>query len=320
MRIRLTCRQYIKTAILPVVSSNPSFRSSCFAAKRSITPKIGQLTNSLPAISLIISQLDTLLTSLRPPPGAAGAEPYVWTLNHLAKSLVRQAETECTVRSGTAYPMGRVVIGLLLRGHDQLGEVLMARIVKKCFWVTGYWPAKDPVRISSFVGEADITGQSHSQADHLKKLGHAPPSASETLSQYSTRMSGLLALYAAILQTSPLEAPQAVPSANVEMVPAHFRPAAGWRLLVLLLRPPLITLEPTPLLLITFLEIAAPSLLELYGRQFQKVLRSLLTDGVRGGRAEMAEKSKGARVRLEIWLEDWEKSGAVEGARGRDCD
>lgn len=147
-RSRASASQHIKQSVLPTVSQNPAYRKDCFTAKRSITPKIGQLTSSLEATTRIIGQLDALLTSLRAPSG--GNEPYLWTLNHLAKALVKQAETEVTAKIGTAYPLGRVVVGLMARGHTELGEVLMARLVKKCFWITGWWPAKQPVRSMAF--------------------------------------------------------------------------------------------------------------------------------------------------------------------------
>ncbi|GAA6036345.1 hypothetical protein JCM8097_001677 [Rhodosporidiobolus ruineniae] len=300
---------HIKQAVLPVVSQNPAWRKACFQAKRAITPKIGQLTSSSSATLRIITHLDELLASLKPaspPTPDRPAEPYVWTLNHLAKALVKQAETEVTAKLGTAYPLGRVVVGLLTRGHTELGEVLMARLVKKCFWVTGYWPPKKP---------------DQSQEAYQKTLGHAPPTSSESLVQYAERMAGLVALYGSILSASPLVPPQGpCPEANLAFVPPHFRPSAGWRWLVLLLRPPLVGLEPTPLLLVTFLSVAAPTLLSIYGRQFAKLLRCLLDDGVRGSKAGFAEKAKSSRVRLELWLDEWEKTGRVEEVKGRECD
>ncbi|GAA5868361.1 hypothetical protein JCM8547_002165 [Rhodosporidiobolus lusitaniae] len=300
---------HIKQAVLPVVSQNPAWRKACFQAKRSITPKIGQLTSSAEAILRIITQLDELLSSLKSDPSnpsARPSEPYTWTLNHLAKSLVKQAETEVTAKLGTAYPLGRVVIGLMTRGHTELGDVLMARLVKKCFWITGYWPPKQP-------GQTDEAYQ--------KTLGHAPPSSSESLVQYSERMSGLVALYASILSTSPLLPPQGpCPPTHLSNVPPHFRPSAGWRLLVLLLRPPLVGLEPTPLLLVTVLEIAGQAMLEIYGRQMGKYLEVLLREGVREEKAGFSEKAKSSRMRLLLALEEWEKTGRVETAQGRQCD
>ncbi|BGP19435.1 Nuclear pore complex nucleoporin component [Rhodosporidiobolus nylandii] len=297
---------HIKQSVLPVVSQNPAWRKACFQAKRAITPKIGQLTSSAEATLRIITQLDELLSSLKPDAAPAGetrpTEPYVWTLNHLAKALVKQAETEVTAKLGTAYPLGRVVVGLMTRGHAELGEVLMARLVKKCFWITGYWPPKQP-------GQSDESYQ--------KTLGHAPPTSSESLVQYGERMAGLVALYASILSTSPLSPPQGpCPPANLAFVPPHFRPSAGWRWLALMLRPPLVGLEPAPLLLVNFLEIAGQAMLEVYGRQFAKFLEVLLREGIREEKAGFAEKAKSSRVRLMLWLEEWEK-GKVETAPGR---
>ncbi|GAA5912058.1 uncharacterized protein JCM6883_007095 [Sporobolomyces salmoneus] len=302
---------YIKEKILPVVSQNPTLRKSCFQAKRSITPKIGQLTSSLSAITRIITQLDELLVSVK---SSGSEEAYVWTLNHLSKSLIKQAETEVTAKLGTAYPLGRVVVGLLLRGHQELGEVLMARLVKKCFWITGYWPSKQP-------------GQS--EESYQKTLGYLSPSSSESSVQYSERMAGLVSLYASILQSSPLEPPQSLPSLSpssketLSLIPAHFRPSAGWRWLILLLRPPLVSLEPTPLLLTQFLQIAGPTLLSTFGRQFKKFLEVLLREGVREKKAGFSEeKSRASVVRLELWLEEWEKAGGgvIQEVEGRRCD
>ncbi|GAA5911270.1 hypothetical protein JCM8208_004314 [Rhodotorula glutinis] len=302
--------QHIKQAVLPVVSQNPAWRKACFQAKRAITPKIGQLTSSATAIARITAQLDDVLSSMRaPPPAGPGApEPYTWTLNHLAKALVKQAETEVTAKLGTAYPLARVVVGLLLRGHDELGDVLMARLVKKCFWVTGHFPRRAP-------GDTDEA--------HQKTLGHAPPTSSETLVQYAERMSGLVALYAAILQTSPLTPPQGPPPSSPDAlrnVPPHFRPAAGWRWLALVLRAPLVALEPTPLLVVTFLEVAGAALVDVYGAQMRKLLECLLREGVREAKAGFSDKARGSQVRLLLWLEEWEKTGTAECAKGREVD
>jgi nucleoporin GLE1 len=134
-------------------------------------------------------------------------------------------------------------------------------------------------------------------------------------------MSGLVALYASILSTSPLSAPQGpCPASNLSFVPPHFRLSAGWRWATLMLRPPLVGLEPTPLLLVTFLEIAGQQMLDTYGRQWGKWLEVLLREGVREEKAGFSEKAKSSRVRLLLALEEWEKTGKVETASGRECD
>ena len=103
-------------------------------------------------------------------------------------------------------------------------------------------------------------------------------------------------------------------------MPAHLRPSAGWRLLNLLLLPPLAPLEPTPLLVVTFLEVAGPALLETYGRQAGKLLECLLREGLREGKAGFSAKAKSSEVRLLLWLEEWEKKGVAEELAGRQAD
>lgn len=144
--------------------------------------------------------------------------------------------------------------------------------------------------------------------------------------QYAERMAGLVSLYSSIIQSSPLEPPQAFPSSSRETlsrIPTWFRPNAGWRWLILILRPPLVSLEPTPLLLNQFLQISGPTLLKVYGKQFNKFLEVLLRQGLREKKAGFnEEKSKASIVRLELWLEDWEKSGGreIKVVEGRECD
>lgn len=137
-------------------------------------------------------------------------------------------------------------------------------------------------------------------------------------------MSGIVALYGAIIQTSPLDQPQAIGPASsdtLRRVPPHFRPSSGWRMLVLLLRPPLVALEPTPLLIVTLLEIAGPRLVEVYGRQMRKVLEALLREGCRDdSNAVFSDKARSSRMRLLLWLEEWEKTGQCEEVPGRRAD
>lgn len=79
---------------------------------------------------------------LSPPPPI----PYTYFLSHIAKALITQAQSEVSAKQEAAFPLARVVLGLLLRGHAALGEVLFARFVKKCPWVVPFYPSRQPVR------------------------------------------------------------------------------------------------------------------------------------------------------------------------------
>ena len=220
---------------------------------------------------------------------------YRWGLNHLSKCLIKQAETELISRNAAGFPLGRVVVGLLLRGHAELGEVLYARLVKKCFWLTAWFPRRTP--------EMD-------EAAHRKLLGYASPTSGETTAQYGDRMAGIVALWAAIVQTSPLEAPQSENPSDKSVlarVPPVLRPANGWTWLVRMFSPPLVGLEPTPRLLDTFITLAGPAMLETYPTQFPKLVVALLDHGI--NEAGFAAKAKPAVVRLSITLEGWRDHG-----------
>jgi hypothetical protein len=60
---------------------------------------------------------------------------YIALLYSLSKALLKQAEEEVAAKPSTAYPLARIVIGLVALGHARLGEVFMAKMVA----MTGGW-------------------------------------------------------------------------------------------------------------------------------------------------------------------------------------
>lgn len=145
--------QRVKQNVLPAVSQNTEWRKQCFAAKRIITRSVGQLTNSRAEITRITRTIGDVLTQAK---GASPAgEIYTWILNHLSKCLIRQAEQEVAAKQDSAFPLAHVVVWLLLEGHTELGDVLMARLVKKCCWCLAFCPAKKAV--SGHASESERT-------------------------------------------------------------------------------------------------------------------------------------------------------------------
>jgi len=70
---------------------------------------------------------------------------YLYLLSHISKSLLHQAQNEVLAKAEAAFPLAKLVVGLMLRGHAALGEVLISRFVKKCPWVLPFYPAKREV-------------------------------------------------------------------------------------------------------------------------------------------------------------------------------
>ncbi|WFD22056.1 Nuclear pore complex nucleoporin component [Malassezia equina] len=162
---------HIKEDILASIATNAEWKKQCFTAKRTITPKVGQLTNSKAEISRITLAISDVLQQARNVPDKdASYRLYTWMLNHLSKCLIRQAEQEVAARQETAFPLARLVMGILLRGHAKLGDVFIARLVKKCPWVLGYVPERGTL----------------TEEEHRKLLGFK--THDETLQSYVSRM------------------------------------------------------------------------------------------------------------------------------------
>lgn len=310
----------IKEEILPAVAGNPAWRKQCFAAKRTITPKIGQLTNTSSEIARITGAIGGVLQEAKSVPDAAAQRClYYWMLNHLAKCLIRQAEQEVAARQETAYPLARTVLGLVLLGHGALGDVLMARLVKKCPYVLGYVPERPK--------DAD-------ERTYRKMLGFKLDQE-ETTHMYVSRMAGISALYFACLQTS-LESVAACsglpPNTSLpdaaHAVPEALRPARLWTWQVRCVTPPLARQSLVPSLWCTFLEVAGMATQQRYGRQAHKLWTLLLEQGVRAKQLGPSDASgdnealHAARVRLQLVLESWQKthSLAEHASAGREME
>ncbi|KAG8737664.1 hypothetical protein FRC11_001893, partial [Ceratobasidium sp. 423] len=135
------------------------------------------------------------------------------------------------------------------------------------------------------------------------------PPTLETTSQYTDRIVGQLALYAALLQTSP------VPSQiQLGSIPLPFRLPKLWTWLARVLNSPDLLGSPSaPQCLSVVLEVAGDKLSETYGGQFKKLMKSVgeaVAKGVGG------EGETGARMRLGLMIERWEKEGKF-GLEGR---
>ena len=290
--------KYVKQNILPNVAQRSDWRKQCFAAKRAITPKIGQLTNSSTEIARITAAISDVLQQARDVPDADAATClYFWMLNHLAKCLIRQAEQEVAARQQTAFPLARLIIGLQLRGHAAVGDVLMARLVKKCPWVLAYLPNR---------GEED-------DASYRKRLGFK--TADEPVQMYSARIAGISALYFACLQTNldsvaacVTLAPGVSLSDAAQHIPDALRPGRLWTWQIRSMTPPVAEQRLIMPLWCTFLEMAGPVVLQRYKKQQAKLLTLLLQEGLRKnrlGEQEADDTQKAARVRLTLLLETW---------------
>lgn len=198
----------------------------------------------------------------------------------------------------TAFPLARVVVSLLQQGHAELGNVLMARLVKKSPWTLGFAPSRSSA-------DAD-------DAAFSKRMGKA--SVDETTVQFANRQSGIVGFYFAICQTAGSSAA----NSDVDTVPPQFRPSALWKWQARCATPPMTRHAVVPALWCMLIEIAGAQLLATYGKQCAKVWRLIYQQGIMEGKAEFVklEEGKANSGRLQLLLEDWSKSGSVQPAKG----
>ncbi|QRW20540.1 nucleoporin GLE1 [Rhizoctonia solani] len=277
------------------VEESSELKSVAGRLRRKLRTRVGQVTNSQSELAKLADAIHDIISPSPPHP----APVYTALLSAFSKYLLLQAETEVTAKLPTAYPLARLVWLVVARGHTRLWEIFWARLVGR----TGGWaPGMSDNEWRKMVGR-ELEGKNDPD--------DKPPTL-ETTSQYTDRMVGQLALYAAILQTSPMPA-----QVEPDSVPAPFRLAKLWTWLARVLNSgELLSSCSAPQCLSVVLEVAGDGLCEAYGTQFRKLM-GCVREAV--GKGAGGEGETGARVRLGLMVERWEKEGKF-GLEGRNVE
>jgi nucleoporin GLE1 len=156
----------------------------------------------------------------------------------------------------------------------ELLDIFLACLVRKCPYVAPHYLRRENAMTDS---------------EYRLRIGYLQKSdeSFETEESYHERMAGIISLYAAFLQSPHPQHPHGIKFA--------------WQWLATILnRPPR---RITPVILIAFLQIAGYTLWNSYRRQFAKILRFIKSDYLH----RLPEGCVGARTRLELYIEDFEK-------------
>ncbi|KAK3930721.1 Nucleoporin GLE1 [Frankliniella fusca] len=204
----------------------------------------------------------------------------------LAKKFVRQGASTVSSKPEAAFAIAAVMVALWQEFPDW-GQLLLAHFHLECpYLVPIFWP--------------QLEGQSNKE--YYLSLGYIYNEDGEVEKQdkFLKRMSGIMRLYAALLITCP-------PREKTNRPHPHDL-GQGWRWLSSLLN-----LEPRPdicaSLLYDFLEVTGSSMLEQYGRQYQKLLL-VICKGYFPRLQRIAVSSSGPVVRLETFLQTILKHGS----------
>ncbi|XP_059714112.1 mRNA export factor GLE1-like [Haemorhous mexicanus] len=166
----------------------------------------------------------------------------------LAEKFVRHGEGEVSFHHDSAFPIAVVLSGIW-ELHPRVGDIFLAHLHKKCPYSVPFYPARK---------------EGTSVEEYQRMLGYeVHDSKVEEPDHFLKRMSGMIRLYAAIIQLR-------WPHGNRRGAHPHGL-GYGWRWLAQMLN-----LEPradvTAALLLDFLEVCGNALMRQYGIQFWKAM------------------------------------------------
>ncbi|KAI0795044.1 GLE1-like protein-domain-containing protein [Abortiporus biennis] len=272
----------LKVGPMKIVKSNKEWKSRWSAARRQITPKIGQLTNDAPTINRVSQQIVEICRPSPPYP----EEIYYAILSSLSKAILNQAETEVTAEKRSAIPLAQVTVNLLW-SLDSFPDIFWTKLCQR----TGGWP------VPYVVASTDYDGTTLTEEARVKALGYK--SKEEPLSEYISRVSGIMRVYFHILF---LETPKPLDPA--------FRTTRFWIYFSRILSQPNLLQSPVaPQILYAALDVGGSQALHIWGMQWEKLL-ALLYDGVTVGIygtdklvGGTSGEGTAARVRVQLEIE-----------------
>ncbi|KAM4893449.1 LOW QUALITY PROTEIN: mRNA export factor GLE1-like [Sylvia borin] len=196
----------------------------------------------------------------------------------LAEKFVRHGEGEVSFHHDSAFPIAVVLSGIEL--HPRVGDVFLAHLHKKCPYSVPFYPAwKEGTTVE----------------EYRRMLGYeVHDSTVEEHDHFLKRMSGMIRLYAAIIQLQ-------WPYGNKQGAHPHGL-SYGWRWLAQMLN-----LEPladvTAMLLLDFLEVCGNALMKQYGIQFWKTMFFIQKSYIPRIKAVTSSGQMGCLLRLKSFVQ-----------------
>ncbi|XP_076211403.1 mRNA export factor GLE1 [Aptenodytes patagonicus] len=198
----------------------------------------------------------------------------------LAEKFVNQGEEEVASHRDAAFPIAVVASGIW-EIHPRVGELFLAHLHKKCPYSVPFYPALK---------------EGTSMEEYQRMLGYqVKDSKMEEQDHFLKRMSGMIRLYAAIIQLR-------WPYGNKQGTHPHGL-NYGWRWLAQMLN-----MEPladvTATLLFDFLEVCGNALMKQYQVQFWKMMLLIREDYFPRIEAITSSGQMGSLMRFKQFLEE----------------
>lgn len=211
----------------------------------------------------------------------------------LAEKFVKQGEEEVASHHEAAFPIAVVASGIW-ELHPRVGDFILAHLHKKCpYSVPHYPPMKDGTQVE----------------EYQRILGYrVDDSGVEGQDSFLKRMSGMIRLYAAIIQ---LRWPYSSKQGSAPHGLNH-----GWRWLAQMLNmEPLADITAT--LLFDFLEVCGHALMKQYQGQFWKLILLLKEDYFPRIEAVTSSGQMGSVMRLKQFLDTSLQSRQISPPKGQ---
>uniref|UniRef100_A0A674NPA1 mRNA export factor GLE1 n=1 Tax=Takifugu rubripes TaxID=31033 RepID=A0A674NPA1_TAKRU len=267
-----------KAATIPVsqISSNSG------SQVKELFDKIDQFLSGQP----VMLEGKSVSTSMHP-------QAQNFAFYKVAEKFVKQGEEEVASHFEAAFPIAMVASGIWEQ-HPQVGELILAHLHKKCPYAVPHYPAmKDGSTVE----------------DYQRLLGYRVDSSGvEDQNSFLKKMSGMIRLYAAIIQ-------QKWPFSSKQGPPPHAL-NHGWRWLAQMLN-----MEPvsdiTSTLLFEFLEVCGNALMSQYRDQFWKLIRLLKEEYLPRIEAVTCAGQMGSVIRLKNFIEGALRSRTISPPKGQ---
>lgn len=244
-----------------------------------INRRVGQVSNAGQQVLLVIKELLTLSNSVWTQEGQDMLHYCVYTM---ATKFIEQAETQIRSHAPSAFPYGQTVADLI-GTLPAFKNVLMALLFQRCPYIIPRYPPRLP-------------GQD--EAEYRRTLGYKEGEADGA---YYERMSGMVALYAAVIQSTPLRL-------NVTN-PYDIKFAWLWLASIMNMRPRPIT----PYVIASFLDIAGYRMAHVLGKPFLDLMHFALTTFI----PMIPSVSISPKTRLKMFVEAvLERGGRMEAPEG----
>lgn len=210
----------------------------------------------------------------------------------VAEVFVKQGETEVSAHHETVFPIAVVASGIW-ELHPKFGDLFLAHLHKLCPYAVPYFPALKA---------------GTSMEEYQRILGyHVHQSGVEQQDSFLKRMSGMMRLYAAIIQLR-------WPYGNKQ----GFHPHGlnnGWRWLAQMLNlEPVVDISAT--LIVDFLEVCGNALIREYQTQFWKMILSIEECYLPRIEAVSSPEHMGSVMRLKHFLQKCLKSKDIPLPKG----